>query len=185
MAIEITPFLDQKLTRRFQTYDTNGDGYLERGDFETAARRMGAEFGLTADHPAYRRLTTLCIGVWEHLCAVLETPGRISEQQYKSAFADGLLETEYSFDAGYVPFLESIFAIADIDGDGLLTMDDYVRWTMSLMNLTEEAAREVHRRLDADEDGFIGKAELLAAIREYYFDESPDSAGSWLLGPLS
>lgn len=184
MPIEITPFLDKKLSRRFQTYDTNGDGYLERGDFETAVRRMGVEFGLSPDHPAYRRLMTLCVGLWEHLCAVLGTPRRISEEQYKAAFADGLLETEKSFDAGYVPFLESIVSIADTDGDGLLTVEDHVRWTTSLMNLTEEVARDIHGRLDSDKDGFIGKSDLLGAIREYYFDENPDSAGSWLLGPL-
>lgn len=184
MSIEMTPFLDKKLTRRFQTYDTNGDGYLERRDFETAARRMGAEFGLPADHPDHRRLTTLCVGLWEHLCAVSGAESKISEPQYKSAFAAGLLETEKSFDAGYVPFLQAIVAIADTDGDGQLTADDHVRWTGSLMNLAEGVARDIHGRLDRDKDGLIDSGDLLAAIREYYFDDAPDSAGSWLLGPL-
>jgi Ca2+-binding EF-hand superfamily protein len=40
------------------------------------------------------------------------------------------------------------------------------------------------RTYDLDGDGLIGRDDLLAAIRAYYFDESPDSAGSWLLGPL-
>ena len=52
------------------------------------------------------------------------------------------------------------------------------------MSLPETDAREVFRRLDRDADGFITTDDLLAAIREYYFDDGPDSAGSWLLGPL-
>ena len=52
------------------------------------------------------------------------------------------------------------------------------------MNLPATDAHEIARRLDADGDGLIGRDDLLAAIRAYYFDESPDSAGSWLLGPL-
>jgi Ca2+-binding EF-hand superfamily protein len=183
-AMQITPFLDRKLTRRFQTYDTDRDGYLERTDFETAAGRMAAEFGLPADDPDGRRLTALCVGVWEHLCAVSGALTRISEEQYKAAFAAGLLETEEHFDAGYVPFLQTIVAIADTDGDGRLTAEDHIRWTGSLMNLSEDVARGIHARLDADGDGFIDAADLLAAIRDYYFDDAPDSAGAWLLGPL-
>ena len=184
MPTDITPFLDKKLTRRFQTYDTDGDGYLERADFETAAGRMADEFGLAADDPDRLRLATLCLGLWEHLRTVAGAQVKISQEQYKSAFAAGLLETEASFDAGYLPFLQAIVAIADVDGDGRLTADDHARWTGSLMNLPESLARDIHARLDADEDGLIDSADLLAAIREYYFDDAPDSAGGWLLGPL-
>ena len=153
-------------------------------DFETAANGLGDEFRLSGDDPNRQRLTALCLGLWEHLRTVAGAQERISQEQYKAAFAAGLLETEASFDAGYMPFLQAILAIADTDGDGRLTADDHVRWTGSLMNLPEGVARGIHARLDADGDGFIDPADLLAAIREYYFDESPDSAGSWLLGPL-
>lgn len=74
--------------------------------------------------------------------------------------------------------------IADADRDGRLTADDHVRWTGSLMGLPEADAREVFRRLDQDDDGSITTDDLLEAIREYYFNDDPNSAGSWLLGPL-
>ncbi len=184
MSMDITPFLDKKLSRRFETYDTDGDGYLERSDFETAAARMGDEFGLPADDADRRQLAALCLALWDHLRTFAGADDRMSEAEYKAAFAAGLLETESSFDAGYVPFLKVIVAIADTDGDGRLTADDHARWTGSLMNLPEGVARDIHARLDGDKDGFIDSADLLAAIREYYFDDAPDSAGSWLLGPL-
>lgn len=181
----LSPFLDRKLARRFRTYDTDGTGYLDRSDFAGAATRMSDEFGLAMDDPARERLIDLCVGMWDHLLAAdSDGDGRVTEAEYKSAFARGLLETEESFDAGYVPFLEAIMDVADTDGDGRLTVEDHIRWTGSLMNLPEADAREVHHRLDSDGDGFITTDDLLSAIRAYYFDDTPDSPGSWLLGPL-
>jgi Ca2+-binding EF-hand superfamily protein len=184
--MEISPFLDRKLARRFKTFDGNGNGFIERADLVEAAARMAEEFGHGADSAARRRLEDLSGGLWDHLAAVADADGdgRISESEYKAAFAAGLLETPESFDATYVPFLEAIMAIADADRDGKLTVDEQIRWTGSLMHLPEEDAREVFRRLDQDGDGYITTREMLEAIREYYFDERPGSAGAWLLGPL-
>jgi len=52
------------------------------------------------------------------------------------------------------------------------------------MNVPEADACEISRRLDADGDGYIDRSGILDTIRAYYFDEAPDSAGSWALGPL-
>jgi Ca2+-binding EF-hand superfamily protein len=52
------------------------------------------------------------------------------------------------------------------------------------MNLPEEVARDVFRRLDQDGDGYITTHDLLECIRESYFNDDPQSAGSWSLGPL-
>ncbi|WP_156756897.1 EF-hand domain-containing protein [Actinokineospora pegani] len=179
-------FLDRKLTRRFQTYDLDGNGHLERADFDRARDNLAAEYGLAAEDPRVTRLGELMTGLWEHLLGVADTDSdqRVSEQEYKRAFAAGLLETPENFDSVYQPFLDAVMAIADTDGDGALTAEDEVRWTRGLMALPEADAREVHRRLDTDGDGRVGVRELLSAIREYYFDDSPGSAGEYLLGPL-
>jgi len=184
--VEISTFLDRKLGRRFRTFDTDGDGFIERDDFERSATRLGEEFGHRPDSPACKRLMDLSLQLWQRLAAVADTDhdGRISEEEYKSAFSAGLLETPASFDQGYRPFLDAIMQIADVDHDGMLAVGEYVRWTGALMGLPEAHGREVFRRLDEDSDGFISTEDVLEAIREYYFDEDPESAGSWLLGPL-
>ncbi|MBF6329557.1 hypothetical protein [Nocardia transvalensis] len=52
------------------------------------------------------------------------------------------------------------------------------------MHLPADEAREIHRRLDTDGDGFVTTDDLLQAIHDYYFDENPEGVGSWLLGKL-
>ncbi|GAA2605562.1 EF-hand domain-containing protein [Actinomadura fulvescens] len=184
--MEISSFLDRKLGRRFRTFDRDGDGFIQRKDFEHSASMMIEEFGHKPDSPAAQRLLSLSLGLWDHLATVADADddGQISETEYKNAFAAGLLETPDSFDAAYRPFLEAIMGIADTDADGRLTEDDHVRWTGSLMGLPQADAREVFQRLDSDSDGLITTGDLLEAIREYYFDDDPASSGSWLLGPL-
>ncbi|GII94330.1 EF-hand domain-containing protein [Sinosporangium siamense] len=184
--MEISPFLDRKLTRRFDTFDSDGDGFIAREDFELSVARLGREFGLEPETPPLRRLTELSLGLWAHLSTVADADadGRITVREYKKAFADGLLETPDSFDDGYLPFLEAIMAIADEDGDGRLSEDEQVRWTGALMGMPETDAKEVFRRLDHDGNGHITTDDLLEAIREFYFDDHPGSTGSWLLGPL-
>ncbi|MDC0669288.1 EF-hand domain-containing protein [Nannocystis radixulma] len=183
---KMTEFLDRRLARRFRTLDDDGNGFIERCDFETSAERLAKEFGHGSDSRARQQLIELTLGLWDHLRRVADknVDGRIGLDEYKAAFAAGLLETPESFDQGYVPFLDAIMDIADGDGDGRLTVTDEIRWTKALMHLPEQDAREAFRRIDADGDGFITVGDLLAAIRGYYFDDSADSPGHWLLGPL-
>jgi hypothetical protein len=183
--MEITAFLDRKLARRFRTYDSDGDGFIEREDFTQAGERTTKAFGLAGDDPKAIRFHNTLIGLWDQLSSVTDQDhhGRISLDEYKKAFANGLLETPESFDEGYVPFLDAVMAIADEDDDGKLTLAEHVAWTGALMNLSEGDARGIHDLL-SDEDGLLSTQALLDAIREFYFSEDPAAAGNWLLGSL-
>jgi hypothetical protein len=100
--VEINEFLDRKLTRRFQTFDFDGDGRLERSDFESSAMQVADEFGHSVDSPARQQFLQLSLGLWERLVSVADSDrdGTIDLDEYKNAFANGLLETEASFDQG-------------------------------------------------------------------------------------
>lgn len=183
----MSAFLEQKLDRRFETYDHNGDGYIEKVDFERSVDRLAHEFGLADDDPARRRLHDLSMDLWEQLVhhADADADGRISPDEYKTAFRRGLIATPTTFDARYKPYLEAILAVVDVNGDGQFDEEEHVRWTGAFLHLDEHHARDSFHRLDTDGDGLVTVDEMLDAIHEYYFDEYPASAGSWLLGPLT
>ncbi|MEU0882417.1 EF-hand domain-containing protein [Lentzea sp. NPDC005914] len=183
--MEITAFLDRKLARRFRTYDSDGDGFIGRENFTQAGERTTKAFGLADDDPKAVRFHAMLAGLWEqfHAATDQDQNGRISLEEYKKAFANGLLETPESFDEGYVPFLDVVMAIADEDGDGKLTVDEHITWTGALLNLSEADARMIHDIL-SDDDGLMSTSALLEAIREFYFSEDPAAAGNWLLGSL-
>lgn len=147
---------------------------------------MAEEFGHGPESSARQKLVELSLGLWDHLRKVadLDADERISLAEYKTAFAAGLLETPESFNQGYVPYVQAVVDIADQDGDGKLTVTDEIRWMGTLMNVSEQDAREGFHRIDKDNDGFISVGDLVESIRGYYFDESPNSPGHWLLGSL-
>ncbi|MCY1075770.1 EF-hand domain-containing protein [Archangium lansingense] len=184
--LKLSDFLERRLARRFRAHDNDQNGFLERRDFELSAVRMAEEFGHGPESLARQKLVEISLGLWEHLRKVadLDTDGRISLAEYKTAFAAGLLETAESFNDGYVPYINAVMDIADQDRDGKLTVSEEIRWMGSLMHVPEHVAREGFHRIDKDKDGFITGSELVESIRGYYFDESPDSPGHWLLGPL-
>jgi len=182
----MSAFLDQKLTRRFRSFDVNGNGFVERKDFEAATERMAKAFGHRSDTPAYQKLQELTARLWEGLAAFADTDGdgRISESEYKVAFTEKILAHPGAFDQAYKPWLDTIMEIVDADGDGRLNSAEYLRWASSMLGVHADHAEDAFRRLDRDEDGFINRDELVESIRDYYFSEDPDSTGNWLLGPL-
>jgi hypothetical protein len=184
--MKITPFLDRRLSRRFSSYDSDQDGFVERADFDLASARLTEAFGLTPQDLHAKRFHEQLLGVWGHLAAMTDTndDDRISLAGYKSAFVRGLLGRPEEFDDVYVPYLDALLAVADHDGDGFLGVDEHVRWSGALMNVSEADARAAHARLDHDGDGLIGTEDLLAALRAFYFSEDLDGPGAWLLGPL-
>lgn len=111
--MELNEFLERKLVRRFQTFDFDGDGQIERLNFETSAGRVADEFGHSADSPARQRLLELSLELWDHLVSMADSDreGTIALDEYKKAFANGLLETEASFEQGYRPFLDALMAV--------------------------------------------------------------------------
>ncbi len=179
-------FLERKLARRFQAHDHDGNGFLQRKDFELSAIRMAEEFGHGPESPARQRLVAISLGLWDHLRKVADrdADGRITLDEYKAAFASGMLETPESFHQSYVPYINAVMEIADEDHDGKLTASEEVRWMGTLMGMPEQVVVDAFRRIDKDGDGLITSDELVETIRAFYFDESPDSPGHWLLGSL-
>jgi hypothetical protein len=119
--------------------------------------RLGDECGHRPGSEAWQRFDALCVELWEHLTQVAEADGdgRIGEKEYKDAFARGMLETGESFDAAYVPFLEALLELVAGDRDGLIDVDEEIRWTEALMRLSEAEARRAFAGVDEDGDGYI------------------------------
>ena len=190
--IQLTDFLERKLVRRFRSHDHDGNGFLQRRDFESAAVRMAEEFGHGPESPARQRLIEISLGLWEHLRKVadFDADDRISLEEYKAAFAAGMLETPESFDQSYVPYIDAVIDIADQDGAGRLTASDPTRWMGTLMRVPEQHGADNGKEGRTNTGGwskkqkgathlqgracFILRVDYRADFGSLWFRESPD-----------
>jgi len=184
--MNISPFLDKKLARRFKTYDFDGNGYIEQADFEQAVTALCDEFGHGSDSPTGQRLYDSAIQLWQHLVTAADAnaDGHISEAEYKQAFANGVLDTPETFEREYIPYSEAIMAVIDVNGDGKISIEEEVRYKRVMMHLAEVDVRAAFHSIDTDGDGFITLAEKMESIRQFYLNNDPQANGVQLLGSL-
>jgi Ca2+-binding EF-hand superfamily protein len=180
----ISPLVESKLERRFHTYDTDGNGVIERRDFELVPERVAMAFGLPADDRRIIQLRAVLLGVWSRLAETSDSDGdgRITMEEYKTGFAQHVLIDQQAYARAYQPFIDTMMEIADVDGNGRVTSDEYVRWYTALMCISPAEARESFTHLDRDGDGAITHQEMTDAVLEYYFSEDPDAPGNWMTG---
>ncbi len=182
----VATLLERKLDRRFDTYDLNKNGYIERSDFELAAQRFAEAFSAPEDSPAVTRLRDTLTRVWSDLVCASDADGdgRISREEYKKAFTLHMLEDQTELAEKYRPFIDALMDVADADGDGRIDLDEHIKWYTALMSITPDEARESFARLDRDGDGYVTREEIFQAVVEYYFSDDPEAPGNWLIGQL-
>lgn len=179
MAVEVTvpdPEVQARaLALRFRHWDRDHSGYLELSDLQTSARRLGKAFGRAPNAPEQLALEESCRQLWEILArhADVDHNGRLSEDEFVTAFAGEVLADPAEFDSVYRILLENVVKTADADGNGKLDKDEYVRLMGSWYSTGESDAVAAFANLDRDDDGFLTLDELVRSAMEFYLGESP------------
>ena len=75
---------DSRLKRRFELWDNNGDGAIDRSDYESEARRILQGFGEQENSPKGRALLSAYSTMWESLADKAGTgpQGQVTLEQF-------------------------------------------------------------------------------------------------------
>ncbi|MGQ0838230.1 EF-hand domain-containing protein [Actinokineospora sp.] len=161
---------DSRLKRRFELWDSNGDGTIDRSDYETEARRILKSFGEPDNSPKARALLSAYLGMWDKLAgkANVGGQGKISLEQFVQVSERELVEGgDAGFDRNLRPTIEAIVDLCDTDGDGEVNQAEFKRW-MQAVGVDQRQADDAFRKIDKDGSGQLTVEELVSAVRDYH-----------------
>ena len=176
----LTQFQQRKLTRMFDLYDLNKDGYIEATDYARVAEGFATGTGCAPGSDEYEKLRATYLGFWEQLrqAADADHDGRVTRDEFLASY-DALLAMREAITG----VSQAILHMTDRDGDGKISPAEFAA-NMQAYGVDAPAAAQAFSHLDRDGDGFIDNNELLQNVDEFFFGEDENAPGNWLVGPL-
>jgi len=182
----LTDFQQAKLIFRFGQLAVADDGYIQQGDLETLAERLCDRL-IPAAMPAERsEVHEGYQALWRHLAATADTDGdnRVSRAEYLDAVGRGVVDDPQQYENSIDRIVTALFRALDIDGNGHLDLAELQRMGAAFGH-SEQDIVTLFGMLDTDGNGVISVDELTAAVRDFYYGDDPDSAGSYIFGKIS
>lgn len=180
----LTDLQTKKLTRYFRVFDVNDNGRIARPDFERVVENVRALYGAQEGSAEHREIEAGFMRRWEALRASADADHDDGVDLTEwLAYWDGVLADEARYQEEIASVTEGLFKIFDTDEDGVLGADEFCNF-YGVYGLKSAMARQVFLDLDADGDGRVTRAELVAMAHEFYRGDDPHAPGNRLFGSL-
>ncbi|MET9907176.1 EF-hand domain-containing protein [Streptomyces sp. NPDC006476] len=160
---------ERRIAARFATFDQDGNGYIDREDFGTAAKALLAEFAVAARSDKGQALYAGAEALWQGMAGIADRDGdqRITREEFVTGAVKRLRDNPERFAEIARPFLHAAIAVADTDGDGAATVADTAR-VLRVLGVDQAVAEAAAAGLDGDSDGRVGEAEIVPAFARYF-----------------
>ncbi|MEU7856363.1 EF-hand domain-containing protein [Nonomuraea sp. NPDC049141] len=184
MSFAVPDVLARKFDKRFTLFDADADNVLTRDDFQIAATRFLAAFGVPIDSAKGRDVVAAYASMWNALIhsADSDSDGQLTRAEFTAYLTGEEFRTSgYAATAGRIA--ESVLTVCDTDGDGQISFQEFAA-IPGISSLPDDERREVFDRLDTDGSGQLDISEIHAAQRDFYHSTDPDAPGNLIFGRL-
>lgn len=160
---------ERRIAARFATFDQDGNGWIDREDFNAAAKALLAEFTVPARSDKGQALYAGAEAFWQGMAGIADRDGdqRITREEFVTGAVKRLRDNPARFAEIARPFLHAALAVADEDADGRISVADTAR-VLRVLHVPEALAATTAAALDSDGDGMIGEAEIVPAVAAYF-----------------
>ncbi|MEU0127703.1 MULTISPECIES: EF-hand domain-containing protein [unclassified Streptomyces] len=170
---------ERKIGHRFAAFDQDGNGYIDRADFNAAAARLLAEFGTTARCDRGQALYSGAEAFWQGMAGIADVDGdqRVTRGEFAGGAVKRLRDSPERFAEIARPFLRAALAVAagtDPEGAASAPVASVER-ALRVLGAPEDIASVAARSLDTDQDGRIAEEEAVAAFSAYFTVIEPDA----------
>lgn len=177
--------LDSKFRQLFRTADADGDGIIDGNDVLATVTRMMERFSVQEGSPREAAVRMAFSRYWEKVEQAVggDTSKGITPDQYVAGLRSLFAGSQDAFESLAAPLGDALLALADIDGNGELSKDEFYTFESS-MNMSDAEIEAAFRALDRDGDGVISREEVIAALRDFYTSDDPNAAGNAFFGGM-
>jgi Ca2+-binding EF-hand superfamily protein len=160
---------ERRIAARFAGFDQDGNGYIDREDFVTAAKGLLAEFATTARCDKGQALYAGAEAFWQGMAGIADVDGdqRVNREEFVTGAVKRLRDNPERFAEIARPFLRAAIAVADQSGSGGLTPAAAER-VLRVLGVAPSLAGPVAAALDADGDGRISEEGIVTAFAHYF-----------------
>ena len=173
-------FQRRKVAPVFDAMDVDGDGFLERSDFEALTARWTENRGHPPSSEGHDRLTRAMMRWWESLL----TPS--DHERDGKVTLDDVLAAVDRFGAMFDTVTRTAAAMFEaIDGnaDGWISAEEYHQLIETWTGRTADTD-EIFARLDLDGDGELSNREFIELWTQFWIGDDPGEPGSWVFGKV-
>ncbi|MFF4328781.1 MULTISPECIES: EF-hand domain-containing protein [unclassified Streptomyces] len=175
--------LHEKISRGFDLLDADGDGALTEADHVIMGDRAADQLGYARGSAEHIRMVDAYVAVWRDLHAPNVGPdGRMTKREFVTSTLALAADPEAA--ATTVGALaRAFFAIADVDGDGLVSRTEFDAFQRSHFPRIGQADLDAaFAHLDRDGNGALGPSAFESAVVEYWSSTDPSAPGNWWMG---
>jgi len=164
--------VQERIEQRFALWDTDGDGDVDRSDFETEGKSIVQSLGESENSPRGRAVINGYLELWNALAELggVGSDGSLTAEQISAV-------GEQAFDKGAAGFAElarptirAIVDLCDTDGDGQISVDEFGRW-MDAIGVDKPSAEESFSKIDTNGSGSLSVDELVNATRDFHLGD--------------
>ncbi|MEU3398787.1 EF-hand domain-containing protein [Streptomyces filamentosus] len=160
--------------KRFDLWDVNGDGQIDRSDWNAEAERILQAFGEAPTAPAGRQLLDAYLGMWAFFAdkaGIDEKTGALTPEQFNRIAEEHILgDGGAGFSRVVAPTIQAIVELVDVDGDGEVNPAEFKSW-LDAIGVRGVQPAEAFRQIDTDGDGRLSVAELVQAVRAFHLGD--------------
>ena len=184
----LSPLRRNKLSRKFQLFDGDSNGFVERADFERAVENLASLRGWGPRSNQRDDLHARYALFWDALQkhADSDADDRVTLEEWLH-YHDLALEFESeiaglkSAESGATTALAAfVFDAFDDDDDGVISGREFGQFCA--VYRIDDDPDSLFSRLDGNSDGTITKQEMMELVAEFYFSDDPKARGNWLFG---
>lgn len=169
-----------KMRDRFATFDADGDGQITIEDFEALGQRVLDAFKVPKGSDKEIAIRQGAQIFFRNLADITDADRNhsISEEEFLIGAERRLLGNSDGFDRIARPWAWAIVKVADVDGDGKVTIEEW-RKALQAMGSTPAGIEQELQEIDRDRDGRVSLDEVMQSAIEFY--TLPSSRNSFAL----